>query len=170
MANCWEFVTYMPWIKLTEWKVSLHWKIINPHFIGSVQFSSVAQSYPTLQPHGLQHARPPYPSPTPRVYPNSCTLSQWCHPTISVNPFPPAFNLSQLLSLMLQSSSIRGFSNESALRIRWPKYWNFSFNISPSSEHSGLISFRMDWLDLLTVSQESSPTPQFKSINSSFHR
>ena len=60
--------------------------------------------------------------------------------------------------------SIRVFSNESVLHIRWPKYWSFSFNISPSNEHSGLISFRMDWLDLL---QESSPTPQFKSISSS---
>ena len=59
------------------------------------------------------------------------------------------------------------FSNESALHIRWPKYWSFSFNISPSNEHSGLISFRMDWLDLLAVkgTQESSPIPQFKSIN-----
>ena len=60
--------------------------------------------------------------------------------------------------------SIRLFSNESAPRIRWPKYWSFSFNISPSNEHSGLIFFRMDWLDLLAVqrdSQESSPTPQF---------
>ena len=66
--------------------------------------------------------------------------------------------------------SIRVFSKESALHIRWPKYWTFSFDISPSNEHPGLISFRMDWLDLLTVpsdSQESSPTPQFKSINSS---
>src|SRR5574337_21508 len=66
--------------------------------------------------------------------------------------------------------NIRVFSNESALRIRWPKYWSFSFNISPSNEHPGLISFRVDWLDLLAVqrdSQESSPTPQFKSINSS---
>ena len=66
--------------------------------------------------------------------------------------------------------SIRVFSNESALHIRWPKYWSFSFNISSSNEHSGLISFRMDWLDLLAVqgnSQESSPTPQFKSISSS---
>ena len=65
--------------------------------------------------------------------------------------------------------SIRVFSNESALCIRWLKYWHFSFNISPSNEHPGLISFRMDWLDLLAVqgSQESSPTPQFKSINSS---
>ena len=64
--------------------------------------------------------------------------------------------------------SIRGFSNESALHIRWPKDWSFSFNISRSNEYSGLISFRMDWLDLLAVeeTQESSPTPQFKSINS----
>ena len=65
--------------------------------------------------------------------------------------------------------NIRVFSNESALHIRWPKYWSFSFNIRPSKEHPGLISFRMNWLDLLEVqedSQESSPTPQFKSINS----
>ena len=64
--------------------------------------------------------------------------------------------------------SIRVFSNESALHNRWPKYWSFSFNISPSNEHPGLISFRIDWLDLLAVqgTQESSPTPQFKSINS----
>ena len=62
--------------------------------------------------------------------------------------------------------SIRVFSNESGLRIRWPTYWSFSFNISPTNEHSGLISFRMDWLDLLAV-QLSSPTPQFKSTNSS---
>ena len=65
--------------------------------------------------------------------------------------------------------SIRVFSSESALPIRWPKYWSFSFNSSPSNEHPGLISFRMDWLDLLSVqgTQESSPTPPFKSINSS---
>ena len=66
--------------------------------------------------------------------------------------------------------SVRVFSNESALRIRWPKFWSFSFSISPSNEYSGLISFRIDWLDLLCSprdSQESSPTPQFKSINSS---
>ena len=65
--------------------------------------------------------------------------------------------------------SIRVFSNESALHIRWPKYWSFSFSISPSNEYSGLISFRIDWFDLLEVqgTQESSPTPQFKSINSS---
>ena len=78
-----------------------------------------------------------------------------------------------LLSSIFPSISV--FSNESVLCIRWPQYWSFSFNISPSNEHSGLISFSMDWLDLLAVqgdSQESSPTPQFKSINSlvlSFH-
>jgi len=65
--------------------------------------------------------------------------------------------------------SISVFSNESALCIRWPKYWSFSFNISPSNKHPGLISFRMDWLDLLAVqgTLNSSPAPQFKSINSS---
>ena len=65
-------------------------------------------------------------------------------------------------------TNIRVFSNESALHIRWPKYWGFSFSISPSNEHPGLISFRMDWLDLLAVQGilESSPTLQFKSINS----
>ena len=74
-----------------------------------------------------------------------------------------------LLLLPSICQSIRVFSNESALRIRWPNYWSFSFNISPSNEHPGLISFRMDWLDLLAVpgTLKSSPTPQFKSINSS---
>ena len=69
----------------------------------------------------------------------------------------------------LNLSSVRVFSNESVLHIRWPKYWSFSFSISPSNEYSRLISFRMDWLDLLAVqgTLESSPTPQFKSINSS---
>ena len=65
--------------------------------------------------------------------------------------------------------SIRVFSNESALRIRWPKYWSFSLGIGPSNEHPGLISFRMDWLDPLAVqgTLKSSPTPQFKSIDAS---
>ena len=72
-----------------------------------------------------------------------------------------------LLHLPSIFPSIRVFSNKSALHIRWPKYWSFSFSISPSSVYSGLISFRMDWLDLLAVqgTQVSSPTPQFKSIN-----
>ena len=110
----------------------------------TVQFSSVAQLCLTLCDPKPQHARPPRPSPTPGVYPNLCPLSRWCHPTISssVIPFssPPSI-----------FPSIRVFSNESALRIRRPKYWSFSFNISPSNEHPGLISFRMDWLDLLAV-------------------
>ena len=75
------------------------------------------------------------------------------------------------LLLLLPSlfSSIRVFANKSALRIRWPKYWSFSFSISPSSEYSGLISFRIDWLNLLAAQGilESSVTPPFKSINSS---
>ena len=91
-----------------------------------------------------------------------CPLSRWCHLTISSSCRP-------LLLLPLIFPSLRIFSSESALHIRWPKYWSFSFNISPSSEYSGLISFRMDWLDLLAVqgTLTSSPTPQFKSINSS---
>ena len=81
----------------------------------------------------------------------------------------PSNHLMLCCSLLLLSSifpSIRVFSNESVLHIRWPYYWSFSFSISPSNEYSGLISFRMDWLDLLAV-QQSSSTPQFKSINSS---
>ena len=97
----------------------------------------------SLWPHGLQHARLPCPSPTPGTYSNSHPLSQWHHPTIS----------SSLLLLLLPSifPSIRVFSSESILRNRWPKYWNLSFSISPSNEYSGLISFRMDWLELLAV-------------------
>ena len=85
----------------------------------------------------------------------------------------PSSHLILCCPLLLLASippSIRVFSNESThhLCMRWPKYWSFSFNNSPSSEHPGLISFRMDWLDFLARdSQESSPTPQFKSINSS---
>ena len=96
----------------------------------------------SLRPHGLQHTRPPCPSPAPGVYPNLCPLSQWCHPTISSHP---------LLLLPSIFPSIRVFSSESVLCIRWPKNWSFSFSISPSNEHSGLISFKMDWLDLLAV-------------------
>ena len=101
----------------------------------SVQFSC-SVVFDSLQPHGLQHARPPCPSPAPGVHPNSCPLSQWCHPTIS--------SCRPLLLLPTIFPSIRVFSNESALRIRRPKYWSLSFNISPSNEHPGLISFRMD--------------------------
>ena len=88
----------------------------------------------------------------------------------SIEPVMPSNHLILCRPLLLLPSifpSIRVFSNDSALLIRWPKYWSFSFNISPSNEHLGPISLRMDWLDLLAVSQKSSPTPQFKDINSS---
>ena len=95
--------------------------------------------------------------------------NSWSSPKLmSIESVMPSNHLilcRPLLLLPLVFPSIRVFSNESALCIRWPKYWSFSFSISPSNEHSGLISFRMDWLDFLTV-QESSPAPQFKSINS----
>ena len=98
----------------------------------------------SLWPHGLQHARLLCPSPSPRVCSNSCPLSQWCHLTISsfvtlLSFFPSIF------------PNIREFSNESDLHTRWPKYWRFSFSISPSSECSRLISLRIDWFDLLAI-------------------
>ena len=96
-----------------------------------------------LWPHGLQHTRFPCPSPSPRACSNSCPLSRWCHLTI--------LSCCPLLLLPSIFPSIRVFSNESALHIRWPKYWSFSFTISPSSEYSGLISFRIVWFDLLAV-------------------
>ena len=101
----------------------------------------VTQSCLIPQSHGVQHTRLPCP-PFPGAHSNSCPLSWWCHPTI---PFCP------LLLLPLIFPSIRVFASESALRIRWPEFWSFSFNISSSHEYSGLISFRMDWLDVLAV-------------------
>ena len=97
----------------------------------------------SMWPNGLQHARPPCPSSTPGVCSNS-----------SIESVMPSNQLILCCPLLLLPStfpSIRDFSNESVLRIRWPKYWSFSFSISLSNEHSGLISFRMDWLDLLAI-------------------
>ena len=88
----------------------------------------------SLRPHGLQHARPPYQSPTPGVYSNSCPSSRWGHPIISSSVVP--------FSSCLQSFPASG----SFPMGRWPKYWSFSFSISPSNEYSRLISFRMHWL------------------------
>ena len=113
----------------------------------SVQFSHSVMS-DSLRPHESQHARPHCPSPTPvtnsqssprltsieLVMPSSHLIL--CHPLLLLPPIPP---------------SIRVFSSESAFCMRWPKYWSFSFSITPSKEHPGLISFRMDWLDLLAV-------------------
>ena len=99
------------------------------------------------------------------------TNSQSPPKPMSIESVMPSNHLILDHSLLLVSSifsSIRAFSDESALCIRWPKYWSFSFNISPSNEHPGLISFEMDWLDLLAVrgTLESSPTPQFNSTSS----
>ena len=124
----------------------------------TTQFSSVAQLYPTL-----------------------CDPMDCSTPSLPVHHQPKPMSIESVMPsnrfilccpLLLPPSvfpSIRIFSSESVLRIKWPKYWSFSFNIIPSSEHSELISFRMDWLDLLAVqgTLKSSPTPQFKSINSS---
>ena len=102
----------------------------------------------------LQHMRLLCPSLSPRVYSKSCPLP--CHPLQPLSPLPSIF------------PSIRVFSN--ILGIRRLTYWNFSFSNSPSNEYLGLISFRIDWFDLLAVQgalQESSPAPQFKSVNSS---
>ena len=111
------------------------------YLFSSVQSLSHIRLFAT---HGLQHARPPCPSPTPQsllrlmsielVMPSNHLI--FCHPLF----LPPSI-----------FSSTRVFSNESVLLIRWPKYWSFSFSISPSNEYSGLISFRMDWLDFLAV-------------------
>ena len=114
----------------------------NPYYYYSVQFSRSVVS-DSLRPHEPQHARPPCPSPTPGVYSNLSIESVMpsshlilCQPLLLLPPTPP---------------SIRVFSNESTLCMRWPKYCSFSFSISLSSEHPGLISFRMDWLNLLVV-------------------
>ena len=108
-----------------------------------LQFSHSVMSN-SLQTHGLQHARLPYLSPTPGAYSNSCPSSQWSYPTISSSVI--------LFSYCLQCFPASGsFPMESVLHIRWPKNWSFSFNVSPSNEHSGLISFRIDWFDLLAV-------------------
>ena len=119
--------------------------------------SSVARSCPTLcdpmycSSPGLPVHHQLTLMPTESVMPSNHLIL--CHPFLLPSFFP----------------SIRVFSSESVLQIRWPKYWSFSFSISPSNEYSGLISFRMDWLDLLAVQEtlKPSPTLQFKSINSS---
>ena len=129
----------------------------------SQSFSSVAQSCLTLC-NPMDCSTPGFPVlhhllelAQTHVYRVSDAI-QPSHPLSS--PSPPAFSI----------LSIRVFSKELALGIRWPKYWSFSFSISPSNEYSELISFRIDWFDLLSVqgdSQESSPAPHFKHINSS---
>ena len=104
---------------------------------------SVSKSCLTLQPHGLQQARLPCPLRTLGAY--STHVHRVC------DAIQPSHLLSPLLLLPSIFPSIRVFSNESVLYIRWPKYWNFSFSISHCNEYSGLISFRIDWFDVLVV-------------------
>ena len=134
---------------------------LHARFLGidsSVQFSCSVMS-DSLWPHGLQQARPPCPSPTPRVYSSYVhwvgDAIQPSHPLSS--PSPPARSLFQC----------QVFSNESVLHIRGPKYWSFSFSISPSNEYSGLISFGMDWLDLLAVQGTLKSLLQYHSSKAS---
>ena len=122
--------------------------ILPAYFGDRVQFIHLVVSN-SLWFHGLQHARPPCPTQTPEVYSNSCPFSRWCHPNhlILCRPllFPPS-----------SFPSIKVFSN-----------WSFNFSISPSNEHSGLISFRMDWLDLLAVQVTLKSLLQYHSSKAS---
>ena len=124
-----------------------------------VQFSSVAQSCLT---YGLQHAR----LPCLELVTNSWSLLK----LMSIESMMPSNHLTLCCLLLLSPSifpSIRVFSNESVLRIKWPKYWSFSFSISPSDEYSGLISFRKDWLDLLAVPRSLKSLLQQHNLNAS---
>ena len=100
----------------------------------------------SLQPHELLHSRLPCPWPAPRVCSYSCPSNPWCHYTV-------LFSVVSFLLLPSIFPSIRVFSSELSFRIRWLKYWSFRFSISPSNEYSGLISFRIDWFDLLAVQE-----------------
>ena len=133
--------------------------------VKSVQFSSVTQSCMTLC-DPMNRSMPGLP-----VHHQLLDITQ-THVHELVTPSSHLILCRPLLLLPPIPPSITVFSNESTLRMRWPKYWSFNFSISPSNEHPGLISFRMDWFDLFSVqgTQESSPTPQFKSINSSVLR
>ena len=127
LLNFWKSIDFIRTV--FETVTCLYWKTSYP----SVQFSHSVVS-DSLWPHELQHTRPPCPSPTPGVRPNLCPPSQWCHPAISSSVVPFSFSP--------QSLPASVFSTESTLRMRWPKYWSFSFSISSSSEHPGLISLQ----------------------------
>ena len=123
------------------------------------QFSSSVVSN-SLWPHGLQHARPSCPSPTTRAYSNSCPLPRWCHPTVSSSVVPVSFRLQSCPasgSLLLHQLFTSGGQSIKS----------FSFSISPSNEHPGLIFFRMDWLDLLEVQGTLQSLLQHHSSNAS---
>ena len=121
----------------------------------------------SLRSHGRQHSRLPCSSLSPRVCSNSCPLSQWCYLSISSSAAP--FSSCPVPCPASESFPMSRLFASSANTLELPVLQSFSFSISPSSEHSGLISFRIDWFDLLGVqgTQESSPIPQVKNINSS---
>ena len=131
--------------------LSYYWNeelIMCRYKFSSVQFSCSVVS-DSLWPHELQHVRLPCPSPTPGVYPNSCPFSRWCHLTIL--SCHPLFLLPSILP------NIRVFSNKSTLHIRWPKYWSFSFNISPSNFTSDISNFLLSLLQFNLLSQHYYP-------------
>ena len=124
-----RLVEYSPWdLKESDMTEKLANRLLLVHSVMS----------DSLRPHGLQHTRLPCLSPFPGTFSNACPLSQWCHPTTS-----------SLLLLLSVFPKFRIFSTESTLHNRWSKYCSFSFIISSSNEYSGLISFRIDWFDLL---------------------
>ena len=127
-------------------------------------FFSCSHMSDSLRPHGLQHTRLSSLSPTPGACSNSCTSTQWCHSTISSSVVP-------FFSCLQSFPVLRVFSYDAALRIRWPKYWSLSLSlsISPSNEYSGLISFRMDWLDLLAFQGTLKSLLQHHSSKASIH-
>ena len=133
------------WVHDFEWisQTSLR-HIITTHKTQIIYISQLSCSVMSnsLWPHGLQHARLSCPLPTPRACSNSCPLSRWCHPITSSSVVPFS---------CLQSFPASGFSNESVFCITWSEYWSLSYSISPSNEYSVFISFRSDWLDLLSL-------------------
>ena len=156
-------IAYLSYMEITSCKM-LGWMKhkLESRVLGSVQFSRSVMSN-SLQPYGLQHARPSCLSPTPGAYSNSCPLCWWCHPTISSSGIP--------FSSCLQSFPASGsFPMSQFFASGGQSIGAFKFSINPSNEYSGLISFR-DWLVGYPCSpwdlQESFPTPQFKGINSS---
>ena len=153
------------------WAETLYfWSLVYPLHIEKCwvyfQFSSVQSSHSvmsdSLWPHELQHTRPPCPSPTPGVHSNTSIGS--------VMPSSHLILCRPLLLLPPISPSIRVFSSESTLHMRWPKYWSFSFSVIASKEIPGLISIRMDWLDLLTVQGTLKSLLQHHSSKASIQR
>ena len=143
--------------RLSDWtELKVHpWSTEPEWFLLIVVVQSLSQSCSTLY-DATDCSTPGFPVlHISRNCSNSHPLSRWCHPTIlsSAVPFSSSF------------PSIRVFSSESAVHIRWPKYWSFSFSISPSNEYSGLISFRIDWFDLLAIQGTLKSFLHFKSIN-----